>query len=341
MEGGKGRVCVTGGTGFIASVIIKRLLHEGYSVNTTVRSSPANSKKDVTFLTNLPGAPQRLQIFNADLNNPESFNAAIEGCIGVFHTATPSPTTDNNYSSQSNQTQESIIKTNVDGVLGILKSCLNSKTVKRVVYTSSGSAVIHNNRTREHEIMDESYWSDVDFLRDTKPFLWFNSVSKTLAEKAALEFGEQHGLEVVSLIPPLVLGPFICSKLPDSVHISLALLFGRDNLDQLGALLRFPIAHVDDLARAHIFLLQHQNPKGRYNCSPCSVTLEEIAEIIRSKHPEFKIPSPESIKKIKGENVPHLNSKKLIDAGFEFKYGTEETFEEAIQCCKEKGYLNS
>ncbi|MED6113396.1 hypothetical protein PIB30_070425 [Stylosanthes scabra] len=40
MEGGKGRVCVTGGTGFIASVIIKRLLHEGYSVNTTIRSSP-------------------------------------------------------------------------------------------------------------------------------------------------------------------------------------------------------------------------------------------------------------------------------------------------------------
>ncbi|MED6226744.1 hypothetical protein PIB30_106725, partial [Stylosanthes scabra] len=249
-------------------------------------------KKDVTFLTNLPGAPQRLQIFNADLNNPESFNAAIEGCIGVFHTATPSPTIDDNFSSQLNLTQESIIKTSVDGVLGILKSCLNSKTVKRVVYTSSGSAVIHHsNLSREHEIMDESYWSDVDFLRDAKPLLWSNSVSKTLAEKAALEFGEQqHGLEVVSLIPPLVLGPFICSKLPDSVHISLAFLFGQGNLDQFGALARFPIAHVDDLARAHIFLLEHPNPKGRYNCSPCSVTLEEIADIIRSKHLNLKYP---------------------------------------------------
>lgn len=49
----------------------------------------AEHKKDVSFLTNLPGASQKLKIFNADLSNPESFRAAIEGCIGVFHTATP------------------------------------------------------------------------------------------------------------------------------------------------------------------------------------------------------------------------------------------------------------
>jgi len=42
MEEGKGRVCVTGGTGFIGSWIIKRLLEDGYAVNTTVRSNPGN-----------------------------------------------------------------------------------------------------------------------------------------------------------------------------------------------------------------------------------------------------------------------------------------------------------
>ena len=181
----------------------------------------ANNNKDVSFLTNLPSAPQRLQIFNADLSNPESFNAAIEGCIGVFHTAAPSQV-----DFQVKEPHEALIKRSVDGVLGILKACVNSKTVKRVVYTSSGSAVIHN-RTGGDQEMDESYWSDVDFLYDAKPLLWSNSISKTLTEKAALEFGEKHGLDVVSLIPPLVLGPFICSKLPDSVRISLALLFGK------------------------------------------------------------------------------------------------------------------
>ncbi|CDP18220.1 unnamed protein product [Coffea canephora] len=35
----KGRVCVTGGTGFLASWLIKRLLEDSYSVNATIRSS--------------------------------------------------------------------------------------------------------------------------------------------------------------------------------------------------------------------------------------------------------------------------------------------------------------
>ena len=40
MEEEKVRVCVTGGTGFLGSWIIKRLLEDGYTVNTTVRSNP-------------------------------------------------------------------------------------------------------------------------------------------------------------------------------------------------------------------------------------------------------------------------------------------------------------
>lgn len=42
-EGEKGKICVTGGTGFIASWIIKRLLEDGYTVNTTIRTHPGNS----------------------------------------------------------------------------------------------------------------------------------------------------------------------------------------------------------------------------------------------------------------------------------------------------------
>lgn len=36
----KGRVCVTGGTGFLGSWMVKRLLRRGYSVNTTTRIMP-------------------------------------------------------------------------------------------------------------------------------------------------------------------------------------------------------------------------------------------------------------------------------------------------------------
>ena len=42
---------------------------------------------------------------------------------------------------------------------------------------------------------------------------------------------------------------------------------------------------------------------------------------------------------VKGPKLPQLTSKKLMDAGFKFKYSLEEMFEDAIECCKEKGYL--
>ena len=79
-------------------------------------------EEDASFLYYLPGASQRLQFFNADLNIPESFSAAIEGCIGVFHVATP-------VDFESKEPEEIVSKRSIDGALGILKACLNSKTV--------------------------------------------------------------------------------------------------------------------------------------------------------------------------------------------------------------------
>ncbi|XP_047155816.1 vestitone reductase-like [Vigna umbellata] len=327
MEKGKDKVCVTGGTGFIASWIIKRLLEHGYSVNTTIRSHPGG-KRDVSFLTNLPDASEKLHFFNADLSDPESFGPAVEGCVGIFHTATP-------IDFAVNEPEEVVTKRAIEGALGILKAAVKSKTVKRVVYTSSASTVSFTG-PEPQDVVDESAWSDVDLLRSVKPFGWSYTVSKVLTEKAVFEFGEQNGLEVVSLVPPFVVGRFICPKLPDSVERALLLLFGKK--EEIGVI-RYHMVHVDDLARAHIFLLEHPNPKGRYNCSPFIVPIEEIAEIISTKYPEFQIPSVEEAKEIKGAKLPHLDSQKLVDAGFEFKYSVEDIFTDAIECCKQNGYL--
>lgn len=58
MEESKGRVCVTGGTGFIGSWIIKTLLQHGYSVNTTVRHNPGNNTKATHMLIFFPESQQ-------------------------------------------------------------------------------------------------------------------------------------------------------------------------------------------------------------------------------------------------------------------------------------------
>ncbi|XVF22716.1 hypothetical protein REPUB_Repub12eG0194900 [Reevesia pubescens] len=327
MEGDKGTVCVTGGTGYIASWLIKMLLEQGYFVHTTIRADPEN-KRDISFLTSLPGADEKLKIFKADLNDPDSFDAAIEGCKGVLHVATPVDFLDK-------EPEAVVTKRAINGAIGILKACLKSKTVKRVVYTSSAAAVLHNNQ--DADMVDERFWTDVDLVREMKIFGSSYSISKTLTERAAIEFAEEHGMSLVTLIPSLVVGPFICTKFPGSVRSSLAPVLG--NQDDLNFLFNVSMVHVDDLSRAHIFLLEHPNVKGRYICSSDTITLGKIAEIISSNYPEFSIPTADSISEIEGTKLPGLSSKKLLDLGFKFNYGVEEMYDGAIKCCKEKGFL--
>uniref|UniRef100_A0A5B7ABQ7 Dihydroflavonol 4-reductase n=1 Tax=Davidia involucrata TaxID=16924 RepID=A0A5B7ABQ7_DAVIN len=193
-----------------------RLLQHGYSVRTTIRSDPDN-KKDISFLTNLPGASEKLQVFNADLEQPDSFDAAIEGCVGVFHVAHP-------IDFEDREPEEVKTRRAINATLGILKACLNSKTVKRVVYTSSASTVVLNDKGLD--VVDENTWSDIDFIRALKPYGASYMISKTLTERAALEFAEKHGLDLVTLIPPVIFGPFICPNIPSSVYVTLAMIVG-------------------------------------------------------------------------------------------------------------------
>ncbi|OMO87088.1 NAD-dependent epimerase/dehydratase [Corchorus olitorius] len=297
--GDKGSVCVTGGTGFIASWMIKLLLEQGYSVHTTIRPDPEN-RRDISFLTTLAGANEKLRIFRADLSDPDSFDAGIEG-------------------------------------------------FKKVVYTSSSAAVWYYSGRQDVDVMmDESFWTDIDFLRETKPYGTSYAISKTSTERAALEFAAQHGLDLVTIVPPLVVGPFVCPKLPGSVHCSLApILLGSQNPDVsmdhhqnqqvlISYLVNASMVHVDDLSRAHIFLLEHPTARGRYICSSHTITLENILQILSTKYPEFSIPKAESFADFEAAKLPGLSSRRLLDTGLKFNYGVEDMYDGAIKCCKEK-----
>lgn len=80
-------VCVTGATGYLASSLVKSLLDKGYTVHATVRD-PENKAK-VGHLLNIPEAGEKLKLFRADLLEEGSFEAAFDGCDGVFHVASP------------------------------------------------------------------------------------------------------------------------------------------------------------------------------------------------------------------------------------------------------------
>ncbi|VAH52385.1 unnamed protein product [Triticum turgidum subsp. durum] len=78
--------CVTGGSGYIASALIKLLLVKGYAVKTTVRD-PDDTEKN-SHLKDLQGLGP-LEIIRADLSEEGSFDQAVSGCDYVFLVAAP------------------------------------------------------------------------------------------------------------------------------------------------------------------------------------------------------------------------------------------------------------
>lgn len=123
------------------------------------------------------------------------------------------------------ESEEESIRKSINGTLGILQSCLNAKTVKRVVYTSSVASVLYPKG--QHDTVDESVWTDVDYVRSSNvrhgsSYL----ICKTLTEKKCLEFAQKHGLDVVSVLPSWISGSFITPNLPHSVKGSMVMIFG-------------------------------------------------------------------------------------------------------------------
>ncbi|CAA7408351.1 unnamed protein product [Spirodela intermedia] len=326
----KGPVVVTGAAGFIGSWLVMRLLEKGYAVRATVRD-PSNLQK-VRPLLDLPNSKERLTLWRAELSEEGSFDEAIAGCSGVFHAATP-------MDFESDDPENEVIKPTIDGVLNVLRSCDKAGTVKRVVFTSSaGSVNVVEHPKSQYE---ETDWSDFAFIRRVKMTGWMYFLSKALAEKAAWDFAAEKGIDLITIIPTLVVGPFISSEMPPSLVTALALLTG--NKAHYSILKQIQFVHLDDLCNSLIFLLNHPEASGRFISSSHDTTIFELAELMRGRYPEYDIPTEFEEFDV-GEDKSridrvHFSSRKLKALGFQFQYTLEEMLDGAIQSCRERKLL--
>jgi bifunctional dihydroflavonol 4-reductase/flavanone 4-reductase len=318
-------VCVTGASGFIGSWLVMRLLERGYTVRATVRD-PENLKK-VKHLIELPKASTHLTLWKADLSDEGSFDEAIKGCSGVFHVATP-------MDFESKDPENEVIKPTINGVLSIMKACVEAKTVRRLVFTSSAGTV--NVEQHQKPVYDESCWTDIEFCRTIKMTGWMYFVSKTLAEQAAWKFAKENNLDFISVIPPLVVGPFIMQSMPPSLITGLSPITGNEA--HYSIIKQGQFVHLDDLCNAHIYLFENPKAEGRYICSAADATIHDIAKLLREKYPEYNVPT-----KFKGIDdnleIVSFSSKKVKDLGFQFKYSLEDMFVGAVEACRAKGLL--
>ncbi|KAG8076915.1 hypothetical protein GUJ93_ZPchr0006g41378 [Zizania palustris] len=318
---GRGQtVCVTGAGGYVGSWIVKLLLERGYTVRGTVRN-PYDAKN--AHLTELASAAERLELWKADLLDYDALRAAIAGCHGVFHAA--SPVTDD---------PEEMVEPAVKGTRYVIEAAAAAGgTVRRVVLTSSIGAVAMDPGRSPDAVVDESCWSDLDFCERTRNWYCYG---KTAAERAAWEDAAARGVDLVVVNPVLVQGP----ALQPSVNASLMHVLKYLN----GSAKTFANAvqayvHVRDTAAAHVRVFEAPAAGGRYLCADGAVLhREDVVAILRKFFPEYPIPNRCSDEVNPRKQPYKISNQRLRELGIEFTPAAQCLYETVVSF-QEKGIL--
>lgn len=106
----------------------------------------------------------------------------------------------------------------------VSRSCKKNPSLRRVVFTSSSSTVRVKDKFDPEKPVDESSWSSVEICE--KYQIWY-VLSKTMAEKAAWEFCNENGINLVTLLPSFLVGPSLPPTLCSTASDILGLLKGN------------------------------------------------------------------------------------------------------------------
>ncbi|XP_042017364.1 phenylacetaldehyde reductase-like [Salvia splendens] len=316
------KVCVTGASGYVASWLVKLLLRRGYTVNASVRDT--NNPKKTQHLLELDGAKERLNLIKADLLEEGSFDAVVDGCDGVFHTASP-------FFIGTNDPQADLIDPALKGTLNVLGSCARTPSIKRIVLTSSIAAVFANGKPRTPEVVvDETWWSDPDFCKKTQQ--WY-MLSKTLAEDAAWKFVKEKGIDMVAINPSMVIGPLLQPTLNTSSASISNLINGAETYQNA------VVGWVDvrDVANAHILAFENPAANGRYCTVGRVAHYSELVKILHELYPTLHLPEKCADDKPLMPTY-QVSKERAKSLGVEFT-PLEETLKLTVESLKEKGFF--
>ena len=263
-------VLVTGGSGFVGTHCIVRLLEMGHSVRTTVRNR--NRQADVLRTLAEAGIDggDRLSFHVTDMLAEAGWKEALAGCDYVLHVASPFPAT-------APTSADELIRPAREGTLRVLRLARDAG-VRKVVITSSSVAIMYGHPPQTARF-DETVWTHVEGR-----YVTAYAKSKTLAEQAAWDFLETEGgqLRMTVINPVGIFGPVLSKDLSASVLLIKMMLEGK-----MPAMPRisFGVVDVRDVAALHIRAMEDPATDSERFLAVADgiLSFEEIAYLLKDQ----------------------------------------------------------
>jgi dihydroflavonol-4-reductase len=238
---------VTGATGIVGSHVARALLDAGHAVRVLVR--PGSDRRAIDDLA--------VEVREGDVLEPDSVQAAAEGCAWVFHSAAVFA-----YSGQSAEAQTDLA---VRGTHHVLQAASRAGALRAVVTSSS----VTLGSTATPQVLDE----DAVFS-EPQPAAY--TVSKLLQEKAAFEAGGRLKLDVVAICPTLVIGGRDHRLGPSNANL-VNYLNDPFRSTFLGGC---NVVSAQDVALAHLIAARRGMPGQRYVAGSDNLRWEELHMIV-------------------------------------------------------------
>jgi dihydroflavonol-4-reductase len=259
--GVRGRILVTGATGFVGANVARLLLERGADVRVLVRA--CSDRRNVDGLD--------VEVVEGDLRDAEAVRRAVRGCRRVFHVAA-------DYRFWARDPRE-LYESNVGGTVNVMEACL-AEGVERVVHTSTvgtvGLAALPSPCDEQTPLTPGQLTSH--YKR-----------SKLEAERAVLACAAR-GLPVVVVNPSAPVGPWDVKPTPTG---RVLVDFARGRMPAFVDT-GLNVVHVRDVAEGHLLAAERGRVGERYILGHRNMRLAEIladlAAILGRPAPRVRLP---------------------------------------------------
>ena len=305
------KILVTGGLGYVGSVLVNRLIQEGYSVNII----------DLGIYGKNVDLKNNLKIFIGDIRNKKLFEESVSGCDTVIHLACIS----NDPSFDLNPELGKSI--NLDAFRPIVEISKNCR-VERFVYASSSS--VYGIKTEEN--VDETF--SLEPLTDY-------SVYKAECEKILLEY-QSSNFTTTILRPATVCGYSPRQRFDLVVNILTNLAFNKGSISVFGGEQLRPNIHINDMVNSYLQIINTPAEKiaGEiFNVGFQNMSVLKIANMVKKA---FKDEINLNIQKTDDNRSYHISSNKIINQlNFKTKFTVEDAIKDLINSFENNMFINS